>query len=170
MIEIFAFIFVVIMCFFLIILIIKIIRAEQKITDISNNFSSITKNIQDFYSKNISFITQTSHDNQNLIEMVNQKVLRLEQTNSKILSIVDTIQKLEDVFLNSKKRGIWGEKNLEVLISVIFCLIINFSPSTKQKADTLLILLYFLKIMFYRLMRNFHLKIILLMILGLIMI
>lgn len=128
MIEITVSIFVIIMCVFFIILIIKIVRAEQKITDINNNFSLITKNIQDFYSKNLSFITQTSHDNQNLIEIVNQKVLRLEQTNSKILAIVDTIEKLEDVFLNSKKRGIWGEKNLEALIS-------DFLPSYKFQAQ-----------------------------------
>ncbi len=128
MLEIFLAILAFFLILFFIILITKFIQTEQKINAIDKNFSLIIKNIQDLYTKNIDFLSDSSRDNQNLMEIVNQKIVRLEQTNTKILSIVDTIQKLEDVFLNSKKRGLWGERNLETLIS-------DFLPSYKFQSQ-----------------------------------
>lgn len=86
----------------------------QQINDLSRTVDSqmgnTTKTLQD------SFLKQ-SHQSQQTIRDVTEKLTKLEETNKQVLGFSDQLRNLQETLTNPKQRGVLGEYYLEETLS-----------------------------------------------------
>ncbi len=99
---------------------------EKSRKEVQERLDKISETFQKSISSSSYTLQKQFKDSAQIIKDVTQKLTKLDETNTQVLSFSKQLQSLENVLKNPKQRGILGEYFLETLLSHVL------SPSQYQ--------------------------------------
>ena len=92
-------------------------NSEKSRLEIESKLKIINKEISDFQISSKSTMQKQFADSNKIIKDVTNELAKIKGTNEKVLSFANQMKSLEKILGNQKQRGIFGEIQLENLLS-----------------------------------------------------
>jgi len=124
----------IIMAVVVIVLIIVIVRLNKKPTgdsqlnDISRRMDDLTKMMNENALKSNESVQKQLVSSQKLVADITERLAKFEDTNNNVLKATDKLEDLQNILLNPKHRGNFGEFQLSNLLE-------NYFPPNQWKAQ-----------------------------------
>ena len=91
--------------------------AEKSRLEIDQKLTGINKEINDFHKSSKTDMQKQFADSNKIIKDVTNELAKIKGTNEQVLSFANQMKSLEKILGNQKQRGIFGEIQLENLLS-----------------------------------------------------
>jgi DNA recombination protein RmuC len=98
--------------------------------DVSNLQNTLATSISESFDKNQQSVFQQLSESSKLINDVSARLTKLDETNKTVLSATDELKNLQNILLNPKQRGNFGEFQLNSILE-------NAFPPTQWQAQYL---------------------------------
>ena len=95
-------------------------NSEKSRLEIESKLKVINKEISDFQISSKSSMQKQFADSNKIIKDVTNELAKIKGTNEQVLSFANQMKSLEKILGNQKQRGIFGEIQLENLLSNVF--------------------------------------------------
>jgi len=95
-------------------------RGDQSMLMLQNQISEINKTLDNKLGQSTQMLQQQFGQSARIIKDVTEKLTKLDETNKQVVNFADQLQKLQDILKNPKQRGVFGEYQLEMLLSNAF--------------------------------------------------
>ena len=92
-------------------------NSEKSRVEIESKLKTINKEISDFQTSSKSTMQKQFADSNKIIKDVTNELAKIKGTNEQVLSFANQMKSLEKILGNQKQRGIFGEIQLENLLS-----------------------------------------------------
>ena len=92
-------------------------NSEKSRIEIESKLKTINKEISDFQTSSKSTMQKQFADSNKIIKDVTNELAKIKGTNEQVLSFANQMKSLEKILGNQKQRGIFGEIQLENLLS-----------------------------------------------------
>jgi DNA anti-recombination protein RmuC len=92
-------------------------NSEKSRLEIESKLKVINKEISDFQISSKSSMQKQFADSNKIIKDVTNELAKIKGTNEQVLSFANQMKSLEKILGNQKQRGIFGEIQLENLLS-----------------------------------------------------
>ncbi len=92
-------------------------NSEKSRLEIESKLKTINKEISDFQTSSKSTMQKQFADSNKIIKDVTNELAKIKGTNEQVLSFANQMKSLEKILGNQKQRGIFGEIQLENLLS-----------------------------------------------------
>ena len=103
-------------------------NSEKSRLEIESKLKVINKEISDFQISSKSSMQKQFADSNKVIKDVTNELAKIKGTNEQVLSFANQMKSLEKILGNQKQRGIFGEIQLENLLSNVCLLYTSPSP------------------------------------------
>ena len=92
-------------------------NSEKSRVEIESKLKTINKEILDFQNNSTSSLQKQFAESSKIIKDVTAELAKIKNTNEQVLSFANQMKSLEKILNNPKQRGIFGEIQLENLLS-----------------------------------------------------
>jgi DNA recombination protein RmuC len=103
-------------------------KPDAQINDISRRIDDMAKNLNDNNLRANESIHKQFEASQKLVRDITERMAKFEETNKNVLNATDKLEDLQNILLNPKHRGNFGEFQLSSLLE-------NFFPPNQWKAQ-----------------------------------
>lgn len=103
-------------------------KPDAQINDISRRIDDMAKNLNDNNLRANESIHKQFEASQKLVRDITERMAKFEETNENVLNATDKLEDLQNILLNPKHRGNFGEFQLSSLLE-------NFFPPNQWKAQ-----------------------------------
>ncbi|MDR1197272.1 MAG: DNA recombination protein RmuC [Candidatus Nomurabacteria bacterium] len=101
---------------------------DEGLNDLSRRLDEINKSLNDNALKNTESVHKQFAASQKLVADITERMTKFEETNKSILNATDKLEDLQNILLNPKHRGGFGEFQLSSLLE-------NYFPPTQWQAQ-----------------------------------
>jgi DNA recombination protein RmuC len=103
-------------------------KPDGQLSDISRRIDDMAKNLNDNNLRANESIHKQFEASQKLVRDITERMAKFEETNKNVLNATDKLEDLQNILLNPKHRGNFGEFQLNALLE-------NFFPPNQWKAQ-----------------------------------
>jgi DNA recombination protein RmuC len=103
-------------------------KPDAQLSDISRRIDDMSKNLNDNNLRANESIHKQFEASQKLVRDITERMAKFEETNKSVLNATDKLEDLQNILLNPKHRGNFGEFQLNSLLE-------NFFPPNQWQAQ-----------------------------------